>query len=197
MKKSLIIFLAFVFFTPIIAQTKTNLEKVYQLIDNSVSNIVSHAKSDTEITLSIIGPSYINLLKPKIFESFSKNGFIIKNDNTGNSSEVTYSLSQTNIEYGDVEKDGLFGSLFCERNVSLKGILTLALKDGSVKSSELNEISKDTIKVDEIKNLEDSGFPFTQGTKPEVSFFDNLLEPILVVATLVTTVILLFTIRGK
>lgn len=197
MKKSLIIFLVFVFLIPIFAQTKTNLEKVYQLIDNSIIKIASQTKSNSEITLSIVGPSYIDLLKPKIFESFSKNGFIVKNANSGNSSQVHYALNQTSIEYGEAEKDGFFGSLVCERNVSIKGIFTFALKDGSVNSSEFKEEIKDTIKVDEIKYIEDSGFPYTQGIKPEVSFFDNLLEPVLVVATLVTTVILLFSIRGK
>lgn len=184
-------------FSAVNAQTKTNLEKYYQLIENSVKKTSDLIKSGSTISLSVSGPSSLEVLKPKVFESFSKNDFIIKNENSDNIFKVSYLLAEASVEYGEAEKDGFFGNLICERKVSLKGIITLTSTDGNVKSNEVNEAERDTIVVDEIRDFEDAALQLTHGTKPEVSFFSNLLEPVLVVATLVTTVILLFSVRGK
>lgn len=197
MKKSLIIFFSFIVLSVLNAQTKTNFEKFYQLIDNSVNKASELTKGISDILLSVTSPSSLELLKPKVFESFSKKGFTIKSENSGNAVKVSCILSQASVEYGETEKDGFFGNMICERKVSLKGIITLTYAEGNVKSAEINEIEKDTIAVDEIKNIEDATLPLTQGSKPEVSFFSNLLEPVLVVSTLVTTIVLLFSVRGK
>lgn len=197
MKKSLIIFSLLIVFSAVNAQTKTNLEKYYQLIENSVKKTSDLIKSGSTISLSVSGPSSLEVLKPKVFESFSKNDFIIKNENSDNIFKVSYLLAEASVEYGEAEKDGFFGNLICERKVSLKGIITLTSTDGNVKSNEVNEAERDTIVVDEIRDFEDAALQLTHGAKPEVSFFSNLLEPVLVVATLVTTVILLFSVRGK
>ncbi len=198
MKKTLIIFFA-LFVVPVFvtAQTKTNLEKFFQLIDNSIVKVGDVVGKNGAVVLSVTGPASLELLKPKVLAAFSNHGYMIKNDNSANTAKVTYSLNQSKVEYANAEKDGFFGDVVAERNVSLSGIVSVSSPDGLVKSFEVNESAKDTIVVDEIKNIEDATAPFTQGKKPEVSFFSNLLEPVLVVGTLVTTIILLFTVRGK
>ncbi len=198
MKKTLIIFFA-LFVVPVFvtAQTKTNLEKFFQLIDNSIVKVGDVVGKNSAVVLSVTGPASLELLKPKVLAAFSNHGYMIKNDNSANTAKVTYSLNQSKVEYANAEKDGFFGDVVAERNVSLSGIVSVSSPDGLVKSFEVNESAKDTSVLDEIKNIEDATAPFTQGKKPEVSFFSNLLEPVLVVGTLVTTIILLFTVRGK
>ncbi len=139
----------------------------------------------------------LELLKPKVLAAFSNRGYRMKNENSVDATKVTYSLNQVKVEYANAEKDGFFGEVVAERVVSLNGIVSIISSDGLLKTFDVNESAKDTIIVDEIKNYEDSTVSFTQGKKPEVSFFSNLLEPVLVVGTLVTTIILLFTVRGK
>lgn len=198
MKKTSIIFFALLVM-PVLhsAQTKTNLEKFFQLIENSVVKASDVIGKTETVVLSVTGSASLELLKPKVLAAFSNQGYMIKNDNSANTAKVTYSLNQAKVEYANAEKDGFFGDVVAERNVSLSGIVSVSSPDGLVKSFEVNESSKDTIVVDEIKNIEDATAPFTQGKKPEVSFFSNLLEPVLVVGTLLTTIILLFTVRGK
>jgi hypothetical protein len=198
LKKQLAIFLVVIVFPVMLtAQTKTNLEKFFQLIDNSMLHISKGVDKATVIALSVNGPASLELLKPKVTESFSSNGFKIGNDNITGAAKLMYSLNQTSVEYGEAEKDGFFGEIICERKISLKGIVTIDFTDTQVKSFVINESIKDTIKVDEIKNLEDPTITFTQGVRPEIPFLSNLLEPVLVVGTLITTIILLFTVRGK
>ena len=198
MKKIFIIFFALlvvpVFIT---AQTKTNLEKFFHLIDNSILKVSEVIGKTDAVVLSVTGPASLELLKPKVLESFSKLGYKIKNENSTDAAKVTYALNQAKVEYAYAEKDGFFGDVVAERTVTLSGIVSVSSADGSIKSFEINESVKDTIVVDEIKNIEDPTISFTQGKKPEVSFFSNLLEPVLVIGTLVTTIILLFTVRGK
>lgn len=198
MKKTFIIFFA-LFVVPVFvaAQTKTNLEKFFSLIDNSVVKASDGVAKTDVLSLSVTGPASLELLKPKVSESFSKLGFKIKNENSADAAKVTYALNQAKVEYANAEKDGFFGDVVAERIVTLSGIVSVSSPDGSIKSFEVNESAKDTIVVDEIKNIEDPTVPFTQGKKPGVSFFSNLLESVLVVGTLVTTIILLFTVRGK
>lgn len=169
----------------------------YNLIDNSVNKATELTKDAAEISLSVSGSTTLELLKPKVFESFSNNGFIIKNENSGSATKVSYLLSRASVEYGEAEKDGFFGNIICERKVSLNGIVTITFADGNIKSAELYEVEKDTIEVDEIRYLEDLALPITQSSRPEVSFLSNLLEPVLVVAVLVTTIVLLFSVRGR
>lgn len=198
LKKTLIIFCVVIVFPAILfAQSKTNLEKFFQLIDNSVVKVSDVVGKTEAVVLSVTGPASLELLKPKVLAAFSNHGYRIKNDNSANTSKVTYSLNQSKVEYANAEKDGFFGDVVAERIVLLSGIVSVSAPEGIVKSFEINEFAKDTIVVDEIKNIEDPTAPFTQGKKPEVSFFSNLLEPVLVVGTLVTTIILLFSVRGK
>ena len=198
MKKTFIILCALlvvpVFVT---AQTKTNLEKIFQLIDNSVFKVGEVVGKTENVALSVTGTVSLELLKPKVTVAFSNRGYKMKNENSDEIAKVTYSLNQAKVEYANAEKDGFFGDVVAERIVSLNGIVSIISSDGILKTFDVNESTKDTITVDEIKNLEDPTVPFTQGKKPEVSFFSNLLEPVLVVGTLVTTIILLFTVRGK
>lgn len=198
MKKTIIIFFA-LFVVPVFvtAQTKANLERFFHLIDNSVAKVSDGIVKTDVLSLSVTGPASLEMLKPKVSESFSKLGYKIKNENFADAAKVTYALNHAKVEYANAEKDGFFGDVVAERIVTLSGIVSLSSPDGSIKSFEVNESAKDTIVVDEIKNIEDPTISFTQGKKPEVSFFSNLLEPVLVVGTLVTTIILLFTVRGK
>lgn len=179
------------------AQAKTNLEKFFQLIDNSVAKVGEVIGKTENVALSVTGPASLELLKPKVPAAFSNRGYRMKNENSDEVPKVTYSLNQVKVEYANAEKDGFFGDVIAERIVSLNGIVSIISSDGILKTFDVNESAKDTIIVDEIKNFEDPTVPFTQGKKPEVSFFSNLLEPVLVVGTLVTTIILLFTVRGK
>ncbi|OGU85284.1 MAG: hypothetical protein A2279_13090 [Stygiobacter sp. RIFOXYA12_FULL_38_9] len=198
MKKTFIILCALLIVPVFVtAQTKTNLEKIFQLIDNSVVKVGEVVGKTENVALSVTGTVSLELLKPKVQAAFSNRGYKMKNENSDEIAKVTYSLNQAKVEYANAEKDGFFGDVIAERIVSLNGIVSIISSDGLLKTFDVNESAKDTIIVDEIKNYEDSTVPFTQGKKPEVSFFSNLLEPVLVVGTLVTTIILLFTVRGK
>lgn len=178
-------------------QVKSNLENYFQLIDNSVAKVSPTLPKDASVVLTVSGPVSLELLKSKVFESFSKHGYKVTGEIAPQTYKAVYTFHQTSVEYINAEKESFFGNVVAERVMNLKGNILLTTPENQVKTFGVDESQKDTVSVDEIKSLEDSTVPFTQGKMPETPFFSNLLEPVLVVGTLITTIILLFTVRGK
>lgn len=183
--------------TQLVAQTKVNLEQIIGLIDKSVMKIDSTVHSTKIAAVTVTCSPNLEILKAKVFEKFSEIGYQLKSEVATGDLMIFYTILNCGVEYSDTRKDGLFGSMIIDRNVFLKGSASITLNTGSVRPIELNESVKDVVTTEEVKMLEDSSLLFTQAQIPQIPFFSNLLEPIIVVGTLVTTVILLFTVRGK
>jgi len=197
LKSKIIILILFFVGNKIYAQPKTNLEQIIGLINNSVVKIDSTFHAAKSVDLNVVTSPNLEVLKPKVFEKFSEIGYQLKTEAVSGVSKITYTILNCGIEYSDIRKDGLFGSTILDRNVSLKGSAIVTLSDGSIKPVEIKEKVSDVLNADDIKMIEDVSLPFTQAQIPQIPFFSNLLEPIVVVGTLVATVILLFTVRSK
>ncbi|MEW6509152.1 MAG: hypothetical protein AB1432_15575 [Bacteroidota bacterium] len=179
-----------------LAQTRTNLEIVNDLIEKSVSNIDPNI-INKNISFNFIYNSSdsFNFLKARVIDSYIKKGISI-NANNSVESRLEHSINNISIAYSNPYKDGFFGRIMIERNIKVDA--TLIILDRSViKTVDLNNSYKDTIEVENISRLENPSIPFTQSTVPELPLFSNLLEPIIVVGTLIVTIILFFTIRSK
>ena len=192
-----IIFFFIVSACRVFGQSPTNLEMFQKLIDESVDKVNSNlniSEGSREVHLSI--PSSLEQLKPGIIKSFMSKGYTISQNNLQDNS-VSYLLNSASVSYGDSFTDGLFGEVLSERNLFLTGSF-YSVQNGKIGMPAAFDLScSDTVKVDEIQQIENKSLLFTQGKPPEPPFFSNLLEPIIVVGTLITTVILLFTVRSK
>ena len=179
----------------IYAQTKTNLDLIYKLIDNSLVSVNS-AIGEKSIALSITTSQPLEVLKPKIIKSFIDVGYILKPiDDSGIS--LNYNLIYAKVEYKNSFTNGLFGGALIEREVSINGMLTAVNSNKANNPVEFNKSVIDTVKVDDITKIENQSLPFTQAQVPSMPLLSNLWEPIVVVGTLIVTVILLFTVRSK
>ncbi len=180
-----------------IAQTKTNLDVIYKLIDRSVSKADSILGTKQTINLSFTAPSQLEVLKPKIFQTFSSHGYSLTTSTNESNPAVNYTVTSLKVEYKNPFSDGLFGGLLLERKVSFDYSLTITSADKTIKSFSNTESQIDTVKIDEISGLENQTLPFTQSTIPSAPLLSNLWEPIIVVGTLIVTIVLLFSIRSK
>jgi hypothetical protein len=181
----------------LVAQTKTNLEQITGLIEKSVAKIDSVYHLPEEFSLEVIVSPQMEILKNKVWENFSSNGRKLYSDVKQKRMKISYSLLNAAVAYNEIHKDGLFGNMLCDREVLLTGAIVITNPDGIIKTLTLNELNKDIVNTAEVKSLETASLPFTQSQIPEPSFFSNLVEPALVIGTLIGTVILLFTVRGK
>lgn len=175
-------------------QPVKNLDIIHGLIDRSVEKIDS--SFDKENTLvDVVLPSPLEILKSKIIESFNS-----KNIRTGNAegkSILKYVLSDISVKYPETFRDGLFGEYLIVREISLTGSY-YKFDSGEFSQPEYFSLtSKDTVSYSDASELENKVIPFTQSSIPAPSLLSNLIEPVIIVGTLITTVILLFTIRSK
>lgn len=179
------------------SQIKTNLEIAYSLIEESVIKIDSLNISEVSpVYIEISSPADFQFLNSKIISAFSNLGYKIQTEDN-QSRKLVYTLTNIKTEYSEIFQNGLFGDYLTQRTITIYSLVNYT-DDGMLKfSNELICDYTDTVNVDDINFVENPSLNFTKGILPKTPVLSNLLEPILVVGTLIITVILLFTVRGK
>ena len=180
-----------------VCQTKDNLEIFYALIDSSGENILNNLPaSNKDLSLSLnLGESY-SLFKNHLISIFYKDGYKVKlSDSADGKVNISYVLDKAKVNYGDIFRDGIFGSYLMPRKVEISG--NYLIKNNTFSYKEFNYKYLDTVKVDNVKTLENISYPFTQGNIPTEPFFSSLFEPLVAIGTAAIAVFLFFTIRSK
>lgn len=180
------------------AQTKTNLEVFYSLTDSLVSDINSELpETKNQILLTLNNGEVYSIFNNNIKSDFIKSGkkvWDVPPDEI-NIPEVNIVIESASVNYGEVFKDGWFGSYYTNRQLTLKGNYLQTFSDKG--KQDFNLVYSDSILVDQIGELENASFPFTQGQIPSEPFLSGLAEPILAIGTAAAMVILFFSVRSK
>ena len=179
------------------AQTKTNLEIFYSLVDSSVAKINQNINSkNLKVTFST--GDYYRLFQNQVIADFVKLGRTVLSDSTKLSSDfetINYSIDNANVKYGDMERNGLLGDFVMQRKIELSGSYSISKE--TVSSERYDFAYTDTVSVDNAKAIENPSFPFTQAEIPSEPFFSGLFEPAIAIGSAALAVILFFTIRSK
>jgi len=182
----------------VFSQTKTNLEVFYSLTDSLVHKIVSEIPAnENQFLLNLnLGESY-SLFENQIRTSFRKYGKEIPAHlpNDLYIPHVNIVFEKAGVEYGEMFKDGWFGSHYVQRYETISGNYLQSSSESIKKEFEITHL--DTVKVEEIKNLENDSFPFTKDTIPSEPFLSGFAEPLIAIGTAAAAVVLFFTIRSK
>jgi hypothetical protein len=186
------------FFSQGNCQTKTNLEVFYSLTDSLVDKIVKEIPSnEKKLLLKLnLGESY-SLFSNQIISEFRKNGKEIF-EHSGDSTDFPYInivMENAEIDYGEIFRDGWFGTHYVERYSSISGNYLQTFSGEEKKEFEISNV--DTVKVEDIKFLENDSFPFTKGTLPSEPFISAFAEPLIAIGTAAAAVVLFFTIRSS
>ncbi len=177
------------------AQTKSNLEVFYSLLDSSIYEIKNMLAEKSEISnLKInLGKEY-SIFHNYIVSGLSPEGIII-NRNTDSAPELSYVIETANVEYYKMERRGLFGDYFVERKIIVQGNYLIHPGHHGMKRFSFSQI--DSVDVSEIQKIENYSYPFTRGELPAEPFFPGLIEPIIAIGTAAIAIILFFTVRSK
>ena len=180
------------------SQTKTNLELFYSLTDSLSNQIIDEIPPQEKIVLLTLnlGESY-SLFANNIRSAFIKRGKEIISTPIGelNYPHVDIVLEGAGIEYGEMFRDGWFGDHYIQRYAAIYGnFLQTFSPEG--KREFMVEIM-DTVKVEEIKQLENDTFPFTKANVPPEPFISGLAEPLIAIGTAAVIIALFFSIRSK
>ncbi len=192
--------IAIFFLIPVLllnAQTESNLDVFYNLIERSVIKADSLLGGRQTINLSVTTAQPLEILKPKVVQLFSDRGYLLKTLVSESVNPVNYVITSATVNYDNSFSDGFFGGVGLERKITLKGSIVIVKPDQTIKPFEFTESATDTVKLGDISTIENRSIPFTQGQIPSEPLLSTFWEPIIVVGTLIGTVILLFTVRSK
>lgn len=188
-----------VLFIPnIYPQSSTNLEQFYSLTDSITTQIIKELP-ENQVTINLeqnLGEQY-SLFSNHIKTAFIKNGkdLIETKQDELNIPKVNIVIESAGVGYREMFRDGWFGAHYVQRYCSLYGNYLQSFSAEGKKEFEFS--ITDTVKVEEIKNLENDSFPFTKGNIPPEPFLSGLAEPLIAVGVAVAVVILFFTQRSK
>ena len=180
------------------SQTKTNLQIFYNLADSAANYVLKQIPSrenSCKVNLNL-GSNY-SVLGNKILSRFIAGGKKVNPNSIDDSSSIVvdFTIDKTEVKYEDMYRKGLFGDFYVPRMIKLSGNF-LVLPSGS-KMHDFNYTYSDSVKVDDVRSLENTSYTFTQGQLPPEPFFSSLFEPVIAVGATALAVILFFTIRSK
>jgi hypothetical protein len=179
-------------------QSSTNLEQFYSLTDSLTKQIIIELPDDQDKILLTqnLGEQY-SLFSNHIKTAFIKNSTEILDIPMEELSipHVNIVIENAGVEYGEMFRDGWFGAHYVQRYCSLYGNYLQSFSAEGKKEFEYSIV--DTVKVEDIKSLENESFPFTKGKIPSEPFLSGIAEPIIAIGIAAAVVILFFSVRSK
>ncbi|MDA3861677.1 MAG: hypothetical protein PF445_10655 [Melioribacteraceae bacterium] len=193
-----IITLFFLFIGSLVfAQSKTNLEMIYGLIDSSAGVISNNINNhNLEFNTDVNSPNEYSQINQRILTSLVRNKVKLNLDSLA-MNKINYSLSQVTVNYSDLFRDGLFGDYLLERNFILSGDFSIQNSSKISSADIFNYTITDTIPYSNFSFVENNSLPFTKGNIPEAPFLPSILEPVVAITAVVVTVILFFSVRSR
>lgn len=190
----LFLFLTLFGFTFAFGQSKSNLEIFFSQIDSVGMQIQQSIKeNNVEMRINFLSSPEYSILENRLTSYFIKNGIKVLQDSDLPSS-LNFTITQAIVKYNDSFRDGLFGDVFVERNINLIG--NFIIPDKNI-SNDFSFSFTDIVEYDQLNEIENRAYPFTQNSHPSEPFFSSLIEPVIAVGAAATAVILFFTIRSK
>ena len=180
------------------SQTKTNLDVFYSLTDSLVDQInLEIPSNEKKILLTLnLGQSY-SLFSNSIKERFKQSGkeILEQPPDELNIPHVDIVLEGAGIEYGEMFRDGWFGTHYIQRYSTIFGNYLQTFSESGKREFEITRI--DTVKVDDLKSLENDSFPFTKGTIPPEPFLSGFAEPLIAIGIAAAVIVIFFTVRSE
>lgn len=175
-------------------QSKTNLEIFFSQADSAGKEILSNiSDKNTPLKINFLSGSEYSILENRLTSFLIKNGLTLSTDEN-NSLKLKFVITEASVKYNDSFRDGLFGDILVERTVVLNGNFLIPEQN---LSKDFSYLSADTIKYEQLSEIENRAYTFTQNNHPSEPFLSSLIEPIIAVGAAATAVILFFTIRSK
>lgn len=176
------------------SQGKTNLEVFNTLVDSSLNQFILASNPPSKIRVdlnngdaSVFNTQILGYLKTKGIEpAYAKADSLPL---------LSYAIEKPLTQYTNIFRDGFLGPYLVQRVISLKG--NYFYSGAGIGIRGFNFTCIDTVKLDDVKNLENLSYKFTNGNLPPEPFFSGLFEPIAALGTAAAAVILFFTVRSK
>lgn len=182
----------------LLGQSKTNLEIFNSLTDSLVDRINSEIpSSEKQLLLTLnLGQTY-SIFSNSIKDRFIKSGREIYENPSDDIkiSQVNIVFEGAGVEYGEMFRDGWFGTHYIQRYSTIFGNYLQSFSKSGKQDFEITVI--DTVTVEDLKYLENESFPFTKGTIPSEPFLSGFAEPLIAIVTAAAVIVIFFTVRSE
>lgn len=169
-----------------------------KLVGQSVEQIADQNNlAERDLFIKYQSPPNLLLFKNDVIVSADKTAKSIITDENNQELTLIYNVDEAGINYKEVIKDGLLGSLLVIRQSSLSGSYIIEEKSGVTASDEFTVSIVDTVGYDDIASLENPGLPYTRSELPGEPLFPSLIEPVVAVGAAVVAIVLFFTVRSN
>jgi hypothetical protein len=196
-KKSLwFLFIFLLFQSSIYSQSVSNLDRFYTLVDSASSLLIKDLGDEKKVKLELnFGIDY-SVFANKVRGNLLRNGVQLIGENSEEQGfvRINFVVDNSFVGYTEPEKDGIFGDFFTQRTVELSGNYFIS-NQSDIQDFKLTV--KDTINVEDVEEVENRSYPFTQGELPPEPFFSSILEPVVAIGAAAVVIILFFSVRSK
>jgi hypothetical protein len=101
-------------------------------------------------------------------------------------------------KYSGFKKNRFLGDKTILRNIITDITVELKTSDGKVNLKDfINNTSQDEVNYDNYRQLESEDYDFTQGIPPDISAFERIIFPVLLICVTAAAAVIFFTIRTK
>ena len=181
----------------------TNLEVMKELARTVTHEIIEQAtisvhdsiilRFDQDENVKIVQDPVLETLKAKGCSVFTNNDSL-----SGNRLMMEYSGTECRVIYGEMFRDGFLGTKRLKRNVTVQWFSKITREsNGEVLFGKtFAQEYADTVNADDVANLEDNQFHSTHAEIPSDTFFDRIIEPVVIIGATGVIVYLFFHIRG-
>lgn len=173
------------------SEIKSNYEFLLDVLDKSAAELADENQLESLSSINFTAPQDYMLFGNRVKMAFKK---YMKTDEENDAADLSYTIENASIFYGEPFKKGLFGSHYIERIGTVSGTASL---NGNNEIFSFNSALTDTIRFDDLRFVENPALPFTQGEIPGEPLFSSILEPAIAIGTAVITIVLFFTVRSK
>jgi len=190
-------FFLVLFSVSLYAQSVSNMERFYSLIEKSVHETVPvKAQKESRVYVEFTSPADAAILKNSVIEKTGKYTKAVA-QKEGADFILTFAVEEAKVKYGECFTKSFLGRNFVEREVYLRGFTGLSRPNDNISAARFEHSIKDTVEFAGMKELGNPSYPFTSPQIPSEPFFSSILEPVIAIGAAVTTVYLLFTVRSK
>jgi hypothetical protein len=181
---------------------KTNLE-VFRIEFTSVATELlqrSGAGLERNLVLNVRSPDSCWLARNTIVEALKKmnyNVYLSSPGSEGRGVSIDIGIVEAKVRYGKTFRESFLGGGKTERTIStIVSASVRNLQNEILFAGDVSREYKDTVNVSDVSDLENPSISCTHGEPPDSDFFDELLEPIIIVGASAVVVYLFFTVRS-
>ena len=178
----------------------THRQVVYHLTDSVIETVAADnaGLSAATVVVSMSEQPQNNYLKQQIIQSLVANTNGVSLHQNGIDTIIECNVRDLSLRYGEVFTETFFGERKVERSISLSLVVTiLSASSGRILYSQtIKKASSDTVLYSQVDELLDDSLPFTMTVQPQLSFFDSIIEPVVVTVASGVVIYLFFTIRS-